>query len=70
MPLFYTAITSLDGYVADRSSSFAWSMPLAEESAADVSGAGPGSATQALRAGLVGAVPFVSPVVVGGGTAA
>lgn len=44
---------------------------LVEGSAADVSVAGPELAAHALRAGLVGEVRlFVSPVVVGGGTAA
>jgi riboflavin biosynthesis pyrimidine reductase len=72
--LIYTAIQSLDGYIADEQGDFEWAAP-GEEVHAFVNEltrmviGGPGLAASAFRAGLVDELQlFIAPAIVGGGT--
>ena len=49
--LIYSAIASLDGYVADRDGRFHWAVP--DEETRDIAIGGPDFAGQAIRAGMV-----------------
>jgi dihydrofolate reductase len=78
--LIYSAITSLDGLVADESGKFDWAVPDAEvhtfdndlaTTERDISIGGPHLAAQALRAGLVDEIQlYLNPIVIGAGNPA
>ena len=72
--LIYSAITSLDGYVADEDGNFDWAAPDEEvhtfvNDLQRSSVGGPELAAHALKARLVDECHlFVAPIIVGGGT--